>query len=55
MNIEYLPYIDDLVVVPLGKFIYSGENYCGYEDLARDFMVEWVYPMFLETKSESSN
>ena len=51
MTIDYLPSVDYLVGSPLGIFISFAINGYVYSGSAYDIMLEWVYPMFLKSKS----
>ncbi len=48
------PTIEDILNLPLSKFIHFATNSCGYSGTVCELIVNWVHPLFLMAKAESS-
>ena len=53
-TLDDLTYIEDVLNIPLYKFIRFTFNYCGCTGKTYYLMINWVHPMFLESKAEAS-
>lgn len=49
-----VPSVEALMACPLSKFIQFAANDCGYTGTRYDLIANWVHPLFLKAKSESS-
>ena len=49
-----IPTVADLMESLLAKFITLAADYCGYEYKTKEWIVNWVNPLFLKAHSEAS-
>ncbi len=49
-----VPTIEALMACPLSRFIHFAANDCGYSGSQYDLIANWVNPLFLKAKTESS-
>ena len=47
--------VADLMENFLARFINLAVNDCGYEGTVKEFIVNWVHPLFLKARAEDSN
>jgi hypothetical protein len=46
--------VEALMACPLSRFIHFAANNCGYSGSRYDLIANWVHPLFLKAKTESS-
>ena len=51
---EKFPTVSDLMAAPLAKYISLAVSNCEYGGTAEDFIVNYVHPLFLKSKSAAS-
>jgi hypothetical protein len=49
-----IPTVAELLESPLAKYITLAANDCGYSGTAKEFIVSYVYPLFLKAHSSAS-
>ena len=49
-----VPTVEELLASPLSRFITLAANSCGYAGTTQELIVNWVHPLFLKAKAESS-
>ena len=55
MSLEHkIPTVAYLMETHLAIFINLDENYCGYEGITKELIVNWVYPLFPKAHYEAS-
>ena len=54
MTMHDMPDIESVMASPLAKFITFAANDCGYNGSAKDLMVNWIHPLFLQAKTAAS-
>ena len=53
MTLDYLPDIEAVLKILLIKFITFAANDSKYSGSARDFILNWIHPMFLKSKADT--
>jgi hypothetical protein len=53
-NEDSLPSFSDLISSPLSKYITLAANDCGYDGTAKELVVSYVHPLFLQAHSAAS-
>ena len=54
MTMHDMPDIESVMASPLAKFITFTANDCDYNGSAKDLMVNWIHPFFLQAKAATS-
>eukprot|EP01082_Thalassiosira_pseudonana_P009463 g8665.t1 g8665 contig3:647373-650417(+) len=49
-----VPTVQDLLNSPLAKFVTLAASECGYTGNAKDLIVNWIHPLFLQARSAAS-
>ena len=49
-----VPTVQDLLNSPLAKFVNVAASDCGYTGSAKDLIVNWIHPLFLQARSAAS-
>ena len=53
-TLDYFPSIDYVFNIPLSNFITFEANNCGCTGINQNLMINWIHPMFLNSKAAKS-